>query len=123
MKDLFIQGPFQGNSGIELQYKIEADALSDDSIKVLAHIIGVTQTFRSIHSVPRGGDRLARALLPYMSTEGVDLIVDDVLTTGGSMERKKREIGGEPMGIVIIARGECPYWVKAILTVEPWARL
>lgn len=125
MKDLFVWGNFRSSSGNDLPYKIDADALSDASIKTLARIIADKYTFRMVHSVPTGGNRLARALGAYLSPEGVDLVVDDVLTTGASMERVKRGIAADPtniLGVVIFARGECPEWVKAFLTVAEWAQ-
>jgi hypothetical protein len=65
--------------------------------------------------------RLAKALEPFASLKGPRLIVDDVLTTGGSMERardKHRGQGpaGRPgiIGAVVFARGQCPHWIRCL---------
>jgi hypothetical protein len=57
---------------------------------------------------------------------GPHLIVDDVLTTGGSMERLREERrkllppgtmvepGNWIVGAVVFSRGQCPLWVSAL---------
>ncbi|KKL20362.1 hypothetical protein LCGC14_2456230, partial [marine sediment metagenome] len=45
------------------------------------------------------------------------LIVDDVLTTGASME-KQRAGRTNTIGAVIFARGDCPAWVKPLFAME-----
>ncbi len=52
--------------------------------------------------MPIGGLRLAQAMQPYVSSSGPLLIVDDVLTTGQSME--KHRAGREAIGAVIFMR-------------------
>lgn len=65
--------------------------------------------------MPRGGLRLAEALKLYV-TEGALLIVDDVLTTGASMEEFRN--GREALGAVIFARGHCPSWVVPLFQMD-----
>jgi hypothetical protein len=70
--------------------------------------------------VPPGGLRLAETLRPF-AFDGPHLIVDDVLTTGRSMERHLDELkkaradpGPRYVGAVIFASGQCPFWVDAL---------
>ena len=91
--ELFIDTPLIGHAGPRLPFKIECDALSDDDLKTLAALIARKQTFSRVLGVPRGGLRLAHALERYCSPEGDVLIVDDVLTTGKSMEDMRSQIG------------------------------
>ncbi len=95
-------------------FKIECDALTHDDIECIAYLIQQrTGSFSRVVGIPRGGLRLSEALEQYCS-EGPVLICDDVLTTGGSMERMRERIGGETMGVVIFSRGKCPEWIKPL---------
>lgn len=119
---LFENKGFVSHSGISLPFKINCDALLDEDIETLADIISKKFKFSKVYGVPRGGIRLANALEKYLSPEGPILIVDDVLTTGKSMEIFKEEIGGNgAIGVVIFARGECPKWIKPIFVLQSWA--
>lgn len=62
---------------------------------------------------------MAVALKPYATGEGL-LIVDDVLTTGRSMEKQRSK--REAKGIVLFARGPCPLWVEAVWMLLRWLR-
>lgn len=126
---LFQLGDFTLNSGAKSSWKLECDALTDDDIAALAAMIRqMVRPFRSVEGVPRGGLRLAEALKPHRSPQGVFLIVDDVLTTGGSMDRflhAKIDQGvswPDIFGAVIFARGQCPPWILAVcqLPQELW---
>ena len=70
--------------------------------------------------MPRGGVRFAKALEKYAGDpEGVNIIVDDVLTTGASMEEAKKKLGwSDAFGVVIFSRGPKPDWVKAIFEMN-----
>ena len=123
MTNLFERKKFISNAGIPMDFKIDCDALTDEDIETLALIISQRHSFSHVYSVPTGGDRLAAALQQYCNTTGGVLIVDDVLTTGGSMERKYEEVAklhpnDDIDGVVIFARGLCPIWVEAIF--EMW---
>lgn len=119
--NLFQTGNFKLNSGKESSWKIECDSLTDDDIAALAEMIRqMVGPFNAVIGVPRGGLRLASALRPFASGFFPCLIVDDVLTTGGSMERTKKEYARTyghltPVnGAVIFARGPCPSWIKPL---------
>jgi hypothetical protein len=116
---LFQRKDFKMHSGGVAHYKIECDALTDEDLKTLAWMISKKGMIRDVYGVPGGGLRLAAALEPYRSEEGVRLIVDDVLTTGESMEAAKRHTGWhDAVGVVIFARGPCPRWVLSIFSME-----
>ncbi len=129
MPNLFQLGDFTLNSGAKSKWKLEADALTDEDIQTLAEMIRqLVGPFRSVEGVPRGGIRLAEALAKYTGLDGAHLIVDDVLTTGGSMDRtrltynethpeyqlKQYGVYGNVKGAVVFARGQCPSWIKSI---------
>ena len=87
---LFVEEDFIGHSGGELHWKIECDAIFPNEWKCLAKMImeHEMRPFCSALGVPKGGVELGRWLNEY-STGNYDdpyLIVDDVLTTGGSMD-------------------------------------
>jgi hypothetical protein len=121
-------GWFRSHNGLQLPWKLDADALSDDTISELAKIIAGKFSFGHVEGVPRGGLRLAAALLPNASTGYPLLIVDDVLTTGASMElaleraREQTQGVGRAIGVVIFARGPCPSWVWPIFQVSEWTQ-
>lgn len=105
------------SSGVVSPFKIECDALTDDDWQCLAYLI--TQTipaFGSVEDVPIGGFKLAAHLHEHRSN-GPLLIVDDVLTTGVSMEKQRN--GRDVMGAVAFACGECPEWVTPLFQMPP----
>jgi orotate phosphoribosyltransferase len=128
---LFQLGDFTLNSGARSAWKLECDALTDDDWKCLAEMIRqMVGPFSSVEGVPRGGLKLAECLQPFVTPlAGYHLVVDDVLTTGRSMERLSNEVcGREPggkfsrgiIGAVVFARGPCPLWVKPLFQLpEP----
>lgn len=119
---LFVNDSFISHSGKELPFKIDCDGLSEEDIETIASIIGNRLTFRDVVGVPEGGLRLASALVRYCFSEGPILIIDDVLTTGASMEEKRKEVGENSVGVVIFARGWCPNWVRPIFHLSGWAQ-
>ena len=120
MSVLFSSGQFQLHSGGSSRWKIDCDALTEEDIRTLAMIIADRmQPWSAIEGVPQGGLRLARALETlYPVGNGPPLIVDDVLTTGASMEAQ-RAGRKDIKGVVIFARGSCPSWVSALFTLWP----
>jgi len=118
---LFKNEPFFSHAGIKLLFKIECDVLDDEDVETLAAIVSRKFTFGRVYGVPRGGLRLAAALEKFRSPGGKTLIVDDVFTTGTSMEEARREMGADSIGIVIFARGKCPPWIHPIFRLAEWA--
>lgn len=113
MVNLFQEGAFLSHSGKMLGWKIECDALIDADIECLAwrtvNMIGGTY---SVVGVPTGGFRFAEALKGLMHATVDLLIVDDVLTTGQSMEEQRADRIAK--GVVIFARGPCPDWITPL---------
>ena len=120
--DLFQSVNFKSHSGLSLTWKIEMDALSDaEWVAVSKMIMERTPPFREAVGIPRGGVKLGDLLNEHATGNEEDpiCIVDDVLTTGGSMEyfltqyqRNRRPFTA--IGWVVFARGQCPQWVKAL---------
>ncbi len=84
----------------------------------------VLPAFGNVYGIPRGGTPLARAMKKHM-TEGPVLIVDDVFTTGKSMEGAKRGwedthgvFDPDPIGAVIFARNPTPPWITALFKMS-----
>ena len=113
-KNLFEKKTFTMHSGDVGRWKIECDALTDKDIDTLAFIIASQVTFRRVIGVATGGLRIAKSLEKYKSENGWCLIVDDVLTTGNSMEEVRNKYVEDVdniMGVVLFARSQCPSWV------------
>ncbi len=116
---LFVKKEWTMHSGGKANYKIECDALTDEDLDCLAYIISQKGKFREVYGVPRGGVRLAKALEQYKSEDGVRLIVDDVLTTGNSMEDAKVKLNWlDAVGVVLFARGTCNDWIKPLFQMK-----
>ena len=71
--------------------------------------------------------KLARALEQYRDPNGdIPMIVDDVLTTGGSMEKARKVCERNPslpksVGVVMFARVRPAAWIKPIWQLwSPW---
>ncbi len=123
MASLIKYGKFKSHSGLSLSWKIDADALFDSDIVDIAKIIHDRMRFSKVIGIPRGGVRLANALQEYVEIGYPVLIVDDVLTTGRSMEEYRLSISDPIIGVVIFSRGVCPKWVRSVFTVDEWARI
>lgn len=102
------------------EWKIDCDALTDEDIEMLAHVVSKHFTFCHVVGVPEGGLKFADALRPYATSNAKDsvLIVDDVLTTGSSMTNARRDLGenANVKGVVIFSRSKCPDWITPIFT-------
>lgn len=123
--NLFQSGRFTLNSGRESTFKIDCDALTDEDISTLADmILQLVRPYSRVEGIPRGGLRLATFLAPYVCRhEPRILLVDDVLTTGGSMERRRKQLQAENpehsiQGAVLFARGPCPGWIRPVLSLN-----
>jgi orotate phosphoribosyltransferase len=110
MKSLFTLGEFTSHSGKLLQYKIDCDALTADDLACLAaQGAKLLKPFSVVVGIPTGGWRLADLIRDY-ATPGANsaLIVDDVYTTGHSMEveraRALQDRYSNVQGLVIFNR-------------------
>ena len=117
---LFVEEDFIGHSGDELHWKIECDAITSSEWKCIARMIFEIEKkpFQAAIGIPRGGVELGRWLNEY-STQNAEhpyLIIDDVLTTGGSMDefREKNFKEKESFGWVVFARKQPQPWVNAL---------
>ena len=113
---LFRRGLFRLHSGDMSTWKIDCDVMGDDEVITVAMMLReMLPSFGDVEGIPMGGLRLARALRQW-TTPGnrTLLIVDDVLTTGVSMEEHRR--GREAIGAVIFARGPYPAWVTPLFS-------
>ena len=112
---LFRLGWFTAASGSVLPWKVECDSFIDDDWLWAADEIARIVDFRDVEGVPTGGLQLANLLAPLGKPSATSLlIVDDVLTTGGSMEQQRA--GRDAVGFVVFARGPLPSWVRALWT-------
>ena len=113
MRDWLIRKDMELHSGGTSEWKIECDGLTEEEIDTFAVLISNRFKFGSVMGVPRGGWRIANALQKYCSGwYNNRLIVDDVLTSGASMEQyRESELD---IGVVLFARGPCPLWVHPV---------
>ena len=98
------------------------DALADSEwFTIKKMILERTPPFREAVGIPRGGTKLGDLLNEHGTGKEGDpiCIVDDVLTTGESMEyfltqyqRNRRPFTA--IGWVVFARSQCPGWVTAL---------
>ncbi len=122
---MFRSGAFKLASGVAADWKIDCDYLTRGDWGTIAHVVArMVAPFGAVEGVPRGGLPFAEALKRYVSPAAPYLftpllIVDDVLTTGGSMERLRA--GRDAFGVVLFARGPCPEWVTPLFTLNPLA--
>lgn len=135
---LFHPGRFWSHSGRPLEFKIEANCLTESDLDLFAKLIATRLWSRErpvisrVIGVPKGqpggrdnGGLLAqyvrRHMTVYEELRGWTLIVDDVLTTGASMEIVRESLGDPPpacLGAVIFARGPCPHWIRPVFTLN-----
>lgn len=111
---LFRRGNFKLHSGQQSGWKVDCDALVDEDWVTAAWMISRKLTFSRVIGIPTGGLRLAYFLSEYTSRTGPTLIVDDVFTTGGSMEEARQKVHGPCIGYVVFARGKRPDWVHCL---------
>ncbi|GAH25104.1 unnamed protein product [marine sediment metagenome] len=139
-RGIFQLGNFELHSGKKSEWKIECDMLVEEDYKTLAHIVAKEWKLKfglvmHVGAKVNYGGRIANsyefkcALKQYetrtLSEQNPILIVDDVLTTGHSINEEKRvcehiydDCHCDIVGVVIFARGECPDWVKSIFQFE-----
>ena len=119
--DLFQKINFTSHSGLDLTWKIEMDALSREDWECITQmILELSPPFREAVGIPRGGVKLGKLLNLHGTgkREHPICIVDDVLTTGGSMiEFKRKRQWRNPtkyIGWVVFARSRPPDWVRVL---------
>jgi hypothetical protein len=131
--NLLNYGKFTSHSGKRLHYKIDCDALSDEDLKTIAKIIGSRLQFKEVLGIPSGGMRLAKELKKYKVDDAdMVIIVDDVLTTGESMEFARKHSlkfsakycsnAENIIGVVIFNRMQepLPKWIYPVFNVSTW---
>jgi orotate phosphoribosyltransferase len=120
--NLFEKKKWTMHSGDTSDFKIECDALTCDDWDTIAYLISKHFSFVNVVGVPLGGLALAKALKKYKKSLGPLLIVDDVLTTGTSMEEMKdtylERYNNNIIGVVVFARGKCPNWITPIFSMN-----
>ena len=97
------------------------DALSHKEWECIAlMIMELTPPFKEAIGIPRGGNILGKLMNHHGTGKREDpiCIVDDVLTTGGSMnEFKTKRQWRNPskyIGWVVFSRSQTPHWVNAL---------
>ena len=107
---IFQLGDFTLASGLSSGWKIECDSLTPEDWQALALMASeILPPFGQVEGVPRGGIPFADALRQYADPQSdVLLIAEDVVTTGGSMERFRA--GREAIGICVFSRGSLAEW-------------
>lgn len=124
---LFVRKDFTSHAGVDLDWKIECDALDETDIECLAFLASrVALPFKTVVGIPNGGTRLANAMLKYadQTVESV-LIVDDVYTTGMSMTEELdswARIAPDVQGLVLFSRSQrMDERVRAVFRTNPHA--
>jgi hypothetical protein len=114
---LFRLGDFKLHSGGQSDFKIECEGLDDDDLDAIAYMLAkLLPPFGLVEGVPHGGLGLAQAMSKWAGgPPNRLLIVDDVLTTGASMEEQRE--GRDAYGAVIFARGPCASWILPLFTM------
>ena len=116
--NIFQHGLFQLSNGEISYWKIECDALTNKDWETFALLIAQYCSFSEVVGVPRGGIPLAKELNKYAipNSNLPILIVDDVLTTGSSMENYRDQIDTtrDIIGYVVFARDVPPKWINVL---------
>lgn len=113
-RSLFQTGSFKSNSGDVLPWKIDCDILWPDDWECLALMLTeMISPFGMVEGVSTGGIKFANALQAHCLPGHPLLIVDDVLTTGRTMETVRA--GRPSVGAVVFSRGPVvPGWITPI---------
>lgn len=99
------------HSGSWSNWMIDCNSLTDDDLECLAYLgRALVGPFGEVMGIPNGGLRFAKAMEKY-ATFGPRLIVDDVYTTGDSINTW---YGDGVKFLVIFARRQPPPWIKFI---------
>lgn len=111
------------NSGRRSKFKIECDNLTHSDLSAMCELLIMTlPPFGEVSGVPRGGVRIENVMRPYITT-GPLLIVDDVWTTGRSVDRHINALsldkGYVGLVAVLFSRGPVPINVTSLFTIHP----
>lgn len=118
---MFDTKDFIMHSGAEGTWKIECDNLTDSDLDTLVRVITRKIRFSEVYGIPTGGHRLADRLRKHTIPNSCLLIVDDVLTTGNSMEEAKKKFGRlNTTGVVIFARTKPADWIHPIFQLSEY---
>jgi hypothetical protein len=124
---------FTLHSGGTSRVKLECDALTDADWECVAYMLWERlPPFGWVKGIPRGGLKLAQALVRRSFAEQPTgpslltlpfLLVDDVLTTGRSMEEERARIQqADPrclvLGAVLFARNPGPDWIYPLCPIS-----
>lgn len=128
--NIFQVGKFNLHSGKVSKYKIECDNLTPEDVNFFVEVVRESIEFNGVYGVPRGGTRLAEGLYPYSNASSRNyLIVDDVLSSGDSMNEARKFVEQhidatyyKICGYVFFNRGhmDTPFWVKSVFE-SGWA--
>jgi hypothetical protein len=125
--NLFQWGKFTSHAGLELNWKIECDAISKEEWKCLARIIREKETknWCRAEGIPRGGIPLAQELDKFSTRSNSDpvLICDDIWTTGTSFNDYIQEhypnwLQAQGIKWVIFSRGMTHDGVKSLFSMR-----
>jgi hypothetical protein len=115
---MFESGKFTLHSGGKNNFRINCASLTWIDLAALAEMVAPKlKPFGQVYGIPRGGVRFSQALGRYRTT-GPRLVVDDVFTTGASMEDEHTD--GD-QGLVIFSRvpwARVPEWIYPIFTAD-----
>ena len=132
---------FHLHSGGESHFLLDCECLQYNDLRNIAKIILHKYYPKRVVSIPKGGDRLAdvlesllRSSRPEPGSEVIDvLIVDDVLTTGASMQEAWMKLAVDGIrlkdmdppaptikGAVIFQRGPDMNGVFAVFKTADW---
>lgn len=119
MGNLFQTGQVRLHAGGYSNFKIDCDALTDEDIRSISlQLTRRLPKYSAVEGIPRGGLRLAEAMGNFVTPGNYPLlIVDDVFTTGASME-EHRGFRVNVIGAVIFARSEPPAWITPLFRME-----
>lgn len=114
LTNLFQSGNFTLKSGKQTDYLIDCSALTPNDWETLALMAYQRlPAFGKVEGVPRGGIPFAKALEKYIVPNNPTLLIaEDVVTTGGSMNRLRDN--REAIGVCVFARGALYKWITPI---------
>lgn len=118
---IFNYGNYTLPSGGRSRWKLDLSELNDEEWVEIADIaIRCLPLFGSVESVPTGGDKLANILHAHRRKDHPNiLIVEDVITTGQSMELI-RDGRDDAVGLAVFSRmNPPPPWVTPLFYCSP----